>query len=454
MPRFSFFCALFIALITLAMPLYAAEEGKADDDRYTIKGVAVDVKAENSNAARDKAFMEGGRAAFKELARRLSGEDNFEAKKISDTQIGKLIKSFEVEKEKASGVRYIGTLTYHFKPEATADLFEKHNIGVDLATLDKPQQETTDESAQPQAPLMPEKTLVLPLVRAAGRTVLWEEKTSWSKAWENFVGPKTTPDLTLAFGDAQDVATIGATDALAGLRPQLQKIMQRYDAQNIVVASLLSKNIEPKAGDPISVQMARFDSQGLILETHTIDLNAPDKKPIADILKLGTKTAVNALRNAANKNKSFGIAGPHEAPPPATGSQMMMIRLAVPFTTPEEWGKKREALRLITGVSRIDITSLNRFRALAQLTYQGTTAQFQAEIKKRQMKLVDPPIADGSKILLNEDQPENNALPPSTPQAVFDTSYPHAAPAAASPAPVPSSEQQYEPMQTEPMPVE
>src|SRR5688572_9281951 len=117
-----------LLLILLAFPALAEPppptpaEPPVSDNPYSVSGVEVDVKGSSGVNARDKAFTEGGRKALKTLATRLSGVNEPDLAGIDDNGISRLIKSFEVEKEKVSGSRYIGKLTFHFKPEAT-DLF-------------------------------------------------------------------------------------------------------------------------------------------------------------------------------------------------------------------------------------------------------------------------------------------------------------------------------------------
>lgn len=410
----------------------AAQGFKAGDDPYTIRGVKVDVKAENSNQARDKAFMEGGRLAFKELAKRLVTDEGFDASSITDAQIGKMIKSFEVESEKASGVRYTATLTYHFKENETADVLEKRNVAFTADPLNNPKYNGDDEaSGAPDVPPMAQRVLVLPIVRVGARAILWEEKTPWHRAWEEAVASGDYPDIILPGFGAEDVSLIGATDALAGMRPPLQKIMAAYQAEGVVVASLLASNAEINNEPNVTIQLARFDGNAILLETHNVNLRSDTSKKTDKWLGLGVKMSVTSLRRSAEKNQGRQKtlqAGVATAP----AATQTTVHVAVPFASEDDWASKREMLRQIPGMVRIDITRMNRFRAVAMLSYAGSQPQLESQLKQRLYQLAPPSGPDGALVLTRVG--ETNTLPPSTPQAVFETTYSQTAPA---PSPMP-----------------
>lgn len=114
------FFALFFSLIAVS--------GHAADDRLTVRGVAVDVAAENSAAARDKALVAGQRQAFEQLWNAQAPEKP--VPKLSDEQIGDLVRDFTVQSEKTSGTRYVATLTYRFRSAATERLLSKSGISL------------------------------------------------------------------------------------------------------------------------------------------------------------------------------------------------------------------------------------------------------------------------------------------------------------------------------------
>lgn len=85
-------------------------------DLYTVADVSVDVTADTAAHARDKALMQAQRNAYSQLCTRLSRPDN--SAKLNDDNIAPLVKSFEVQSERVSAVRYIGVYTIRFNPVA------------------------------------------------------------------------------------------------------------------------------------------------------------------------------------------------------------------------------------------------------------------------------------------------------------------------------------------------
>jgi hypothetical protein len=83
---------------------------------FTVSDVGVDVTAESASKARDKAIMEAERAAYTQLCARLGVPDG--AEKLNDDEIAALVQSFEVQSERVSAVRYVGTFTILFNPTA------------------------------------------------------------------------------------------------------------------------------------------------------------------------------------------------------------------------------------------------------------------------------------------------------------------------------------------------
>ena len=81
---------------------------------YTVTDVNADVTADTAAHARDKALIQAERLAYKQLCKRFDASDD--SNKLSDDEIAALVKSFEVQHERLSAVRYIGVYTIRFNP--------------------------------------------------------------------------------------------------------------------------------------------------------------------------------------------------------------------------------------------------------------------------------------------------------------------------------------------------
>jgi len=83
-------------------------------ETYSVSDVNVDVTADTAAHARDRALAQAERTAYSQLCGRLGMTDN--ADKLGDDVIATLVRSFEVQSERLSAVRYVGVFTIAFNP--------------------------------------------------------------------------------------------------------------------------------------------------------------------------------------------------------------------------------------------------------------------------------------------------------------------------------------------------
>ncbi len=86
-------------------------------DPYTITDVIVDVSAKNAVEARAEAFAKGAEIAVQKFITAQGA--NVDVKTINPDR---LVRDFQVTKERFSRTRYTANLTYHFKPQAMASI--------------------------------------------------------------------------------------------------------------------------------------------------------------------------------------------------------------------------------------------------------------------------------------------------------------------------------------------
>jgi len=106
--------AIFVAVL-LASVAFLAMAPQARAGTYTVSGIPVDVTAADASAARDQAIVEGQRAALKALVENMMGAEKAAQIPLpDDAGISDMVQDFEVESERLSTVRYVGTLTFRF----------------------------------------------------------------------------------------------------------------------------------------------------------------------------------------------------------------------------------------------------------------------------------------------------------------------------------------------------
>lgn len=128
--------------------------------------VPVDMEAENSVAAKEKAMTTAQRQAFLEIAGKLTSPENVEKlSELSDDKIMRFVQSVSVDDEKAGGTKYIANLTVQINERLLKDyMAENEMIKADAQRL-----------------------LVIPIFKQSQRSypLLWEEDNIWRRSWRS-----------------------------------------------------------------------------------------------------------------------------------------------------------------------------------------------------------------------------------------------------------------------------
>lgn len=128
--------------------------------------IPVDVEAESSVVAKEKALLEAQREAFLKVAEKLvSAKDVEQLNTLSDDSIQYFIKSVGVEDEKAGGTKYKANLTVQINEQLLKDyLVENEMIKMDAEDL-----------------------LIIPVYKSRLQQypLLWEENNLWRKYWRS-----------------------------------------------------------------------------------------------------------------------------------------------------------------------------------------------------------------------------------------------------------------------------
>jgi hypothetical protein len=130
---------VFIATLLILCSAFAVMP-QAQAGTYTVSGIPVDVTAADASTARDQAIVDGQRAALQKLVENMMGSEK--AKQIplpSDDEISAMVQDFEVETERVSSVRYVGSLTYRFLSDPVDRLVGRAPAGtLDTTTMPMP----------------------------------------------------------------------------------------------------------------------------------------------------------------------------------------------------------------------------------------------------------------------------------------------------------------------------
>jgi hypothetical protein len=204
---------LIAAMVSLGAVVAAAP---VETNIFAVSGVEVDVTDVNAAAAKNKAIVEAQVKGFRILALRLAGEEA-QAKfaKLTEKDVGRMLRSLSIEEERSGPGRYIGKLTVRFLPNRVRDLFAEYGLPY----------------VEDQSPPI----VLLPIWKTPQGPVLWEDNP-WKKTWVDLKTEQAVVPLIIPLGDLQDTQAITAEEALANNGPKLESIMMRYEASAILVA--------------------------------------------------------------------------------------------------------------------------------------------------------------------------------------------------------------------------
>lgn len=361
-------------------------------DPYTVESIDVDVTSSGALDAREKAVAEAQRKAFGVLFQRLSDPAaRRNQPNISGSDLSRLVQGLDVDQERSSANRYVARLAVAFRRSAVRNWFASQG----LALVEPPT--TTSGVATPALPPGPTAaaaaaappagpTLVLPVWRQRGRPVLMEERTPWRSAWDDFAAGPGNGKVAVPAGELQDVADIGAAEALAGEGRSLAKIAGRYKAPGVAVVFIDSADrFDPAAGVTVSVR--RFSPTGESLgEADSVPLSGiPNEKPAA-LLARATALVADMLAKAP----------PAPAPESVvlTGGADTDLLAAIPLTRLQEWLEIRGRLTQAAVVTGVDPRVMSRPRYEVVLHYRGDPDNLRSELER--VGLVLRPVPPGT----------------------------------------------------------
>jgi hypothetical protein len=362
--------AVGIVLLAVSAPLKAQESG----DIYTIRDVEVDVTADNSAAARDRAITVAQRKAFDALYSRLSPDPGAKAPALSDIEVARLVQDFEVQRERSSAVRYLATLTVRFRPTNVRALLQNKGASY-VEVRSKP-------------------VLVLPVYQATGKgPVLWEDRTPWRAAWENFPPPQGMVPVVVPYGELADIADISAATALDGNQAGLTAIANRYQAGDVVVAVLGVRGTEPDPNSPNTVKLTRYSADGT-KRNDTVTIPAAPGQTVDAYLAGGVAAVVKSLEDKWRQANTVA-AGPEQ-----------VMQVAVPIASLNDWVQTKRRLAQVPTVSRVELMTLARGSARVELYYRGSPEVLANALAQQDLSLTESPPLDQRAI---------QAGPPATP---------------------------------------
>jgi hypothetical protein len=338
------------ALVSVGFSAAAADRAAV----FTVS-VPVDATAANANAARDAARLDGERRAYTALLDRLTlARDHARLPAASDAALNDIVQGFEVANERRSSVRYLADYTFHFRADAIEQLLRDQKI---------PFAET------PSKPVV-----VLAVLEGANGPVLWDDPNPWREAWINAKPSQGLVPLTVPLGEVEDVTAIDAAAADTGDDARLQAISMDYSDGDVLVArATIRTSNDTKAVDVTSTRFVpgQVGSEQSWVESFVAFAGESDPDLLARAVA-GTADQVAEAWKQANL---------------IDYSQTGELVVSVPAGDLPSWIAVRDRLAAIQAVQRVELTALDRQRALVSLHYVGAVAQLRSALVQHDLDL-------------------------------------------------------------------
>ena len=336
MPRIILALALFAALGLAAAPAVA----QTADQAFSVSDVQVDVTAANAMQAREKAFDDVQRLAFRRLMDRLVASGQKRVPEPSARDIQSMVRDVIVESEKSSAVRYIASFTVRFKPESIRALLD--GTGVSYVDSRRP-------------PL-----LVVPVLTGAEGPLLWDDPNPWREAWARRPVDGLVPFI-VPTGELEDVTLVSTRQAIARDNAALTALARRHGARDVLV-SIATVTTGPDTLPLVTVQTTGIGPAAPRLGTLKVAAKAGETLPT--VLQRAADAVAEA---AANAHKQLAAV-------PA-GQEAGAINAVVAISSMKEWLQARQRLSALPLIQRVEVVSVSREEAVVILHASGAMPQ-------------------------------------------------------------------------------
>ena len=384
-----------------AQSVMSGTPSAAPADPYSVTGVTVDVTASSAAEARDKAISEAQHKAFEALFKRLVVDSaNRVVPLVAESDLQRMIQGFEIEQERGSAVRYVASMAFKFRGKAVTTYLSSLGLRVrDVAPVNAAAPAALGAAvaapAVAAAPVAAKPVLVLPLAQGAAAALLWEERTPWRTAWEDYAAVSAAGKLRVPAGELNDIADIGAREAVGGDPASMVKIAGHYGAGLVVVAALAGADrLDTAAGAQVVISRYGADGQPAApVETVAVQGALGEAVP-------GFLTRV--VTAVADRIAATAAATPTDVP----------VLAAVPITGMLDWLEVRRRLTSDPMVTSVEVVAMTRTRTDVAIHYRGEVEGLRAMLDRDGLTLVPTPTGWSLYIKASVAPPQPAAVAP------------------------------------------
>ncbi|MFZ9395317.1 MAG: heavy-metal-associated domain-containing protein [Erythrobacter sp.] len=210
-----------------------------------VSGIAVDVRAENAEAAREKGWREAQKLAWKKIG----GPD------LPERDIEAMVTAVVIEREQIGPRHYRATLGV---------IFDRTRAGQYLGR---------GERGEPSAPL-----LILPVMASGGSFTMYEVRNPWQRAWAEFNPGNSRINYVRPAGSGGESVLLNHGQTMRRSRAWWRVILDQFGAADVIVPVARLDYSYP--GGPVTGTFtARYGPDNRYLDSFTMTADKPDELP-------------------------------------------------------------------------------------------------------------------------------------------------------------------------------
>jgi len=380
-----------IAAMALAGEALAAAAAR---DVFTVARVPVEATSSDSTTAKEAALREGRREAIQLLLRRLTQRSDwsylpgsaapppaqeFSADylaslggdpatgaappppqrrriSLSDAQIRRLERGFEVFNEKARGAVYRAEVTYLFNADGVRNILKASHI--------------------PYSEVQARPGIVLPVLQTEDGLTLWQDNP-WLDAWrETSLVHELTP-LAVPLGDLADIGMVRPREALGLDQEALAEIARRYGVDRVFLAHAELR--QTRGQDQMRVRFLQA--------YNGVESNGGLGDVIADSRFALKSGAFDKLAARAVDGVFGDYAEQWKARTLIDHASAQRIVATAHFSDMEEWLGIRRALTGTPTVEGVQVAALSPEGAYLTLVFLGSADQLRVALEQNQFTI-------------------------------------------------------------------
>ncbi len=350
--------------LTIFSSLLFSQSVNASNPLFIVQGVKVDVTADNSVAAQEKAYRKAQAIAFSVLAGRMVAEA--QANTVNNPgfdTVATLVQDYEITSEQISAVRYIGTYTFRFNDNAVSKFFAVSGV------------EYTDQSSN--------TLLVLPIFQKDGQNSIWSQGNLWLDAWSNARLARGLVPVEVPIGDLMDIDDIDDRNALRYERVKLDRMLERYDAKEAAIMIAV----------PDIALLGVSSSRGKAIGRLRISIYRTDRikaEHVKDIVLTAdgneTRKALYA-RAVEDANKTLQKDWKNKTVTSIAQSQLFHVR--IPLKDLKQWVKAKNTLQRVGTLSSLTVLAMSKNEARVVFEFRGDEERLRSYLSRTAFKLGD-----------------------------------------------------------------